>query len=108
MDSCFDHKGKLLYKGDDAWDGILDERPMGSCAGQFPTYTTSRMEAGGPIEGSIFKCALKPLSVAITDGTYGSWTPDPGQLDRLQATFPDGVCDYNAPDQGRPQSASAQ
>lgn len=107
VDSCFDHEGNLLYKGDDAWDGILDTRPMGSCASRFPTYSTSRMEAGGPIEGSIFKCALKPLSVAATDGTYGSWTPDASQLKRLKTIFPDGVCDFSAPDQGRPQQASA-
>lgn len=108
VDSCFDHEGNLLDKGDDVWSGIIDERALGSCAAQFPTYTTSRMEAGGPIEGSIFKCALKPLSVAATDGTYGSWSPDTNQMARLEAIFPEGVCDYEKPDQGRPQASLPQ
>lgn len=108
VDSCFDHEGELLDSGDDVWNGILDDQPAGACTARFPLYTTSRIEAGGPIEGSVFKCALKPLSTALTDGTYGSWTPDSEQLARLEAMFPDGVCDYSQPDQGRPQAALPQ
>ena len=103
VDSCFDHKGKLLYSGEEVWNGIIDDQPLGACADMFPTYTTSRMEAGGPIEGSIFKCTLKPLSTALSDGTYGSWSPSPEQVARLEAIHPNGVCDYSQPDQGRPQ-----
>lgn len=36
----------------------------------FPMYGTSRIVAGGPVEGGIFKCALKPVDAALTDGTY--------------------------------------
>ena len=104
VDSCFDHQGQLIERGDDVWDGIIDDQPLGACAELFPTYTTSRMEAGGPIEGSIFKCALKPVATALADGTYGSWEPNPTQIARLEAIHPDGVCDYSQPDQGRPQS----
>lgn len=103
VDSCFDRTGKLLYSGEEVWNGIIDDQPLGACADIFPTYTTSRMEAGGPIEGSIFKCTLKPLSTALSDGTYGSWSPSPEQVARLEAIHPDGVCDYSQPDQGRPQ-----
>jgi hypothetical protein len=32
--------------------------------------------AGGPIEQSIFKCALIPVAEAIARGFYGVWLPD--------------------------------
>ena len=62
------------------------------------------MVAGGPIEGSIFKCALKPVATALNDGTYGSWVPNMAEIARLNEIFPQGVCDYSQPDQGRPSS----
>ena len=62
------------------------------------------MVAGGPIEGSVFKCTLKPVTTAVNDGTYGSWSPDSDQIEELQAIFPQGVCDYSKADQGRPGS----
>ncbi|WP_221627407.1 DUF6351 family protein [Halopseudomonas xiamenensis] len=102
VDSCFETNGDLIASGEEVWNGILDDSPAGVCTNQFPTHTTSRMVAGGPIEGSIFKCSLKPVSAALNDGTYGSWTPTAEQLDELNAIFPQGVCDYSQPDQGRP------
>ena len=29
VDACFDVEGNLIYRGADAWDGILDDRPDG-------------------------------------------------------------------------------
>jgi len=101
-DACFAAGGALLAQGDDVWQGILDDREPGACAAQFPVYSTSRIEAGAPIEGSIFQCALKPVMSAVEDGTYGDWVPNEGELARLQEIFPLGVCDYTRPDQGRP------
>ena len=62
------------------------------------------MVAGGPIEGGVFKCALKPVAKALTDGTYGTWAPNLEQTQKLEAIFPEGVCDYSKADQGRPKS----
>ena len=102
QDACFAADGTLLAQGDGVWNGVLDAGEAGACAAQFPVYTTSRIQAGGPVEGSIFQCALKPVATAISDGTYGAWMPDDEQAARLQEIFPDGVCDYSRPDQGRP------
>ena len=102
VDSCFRTGGSLLYSGADAWAGILDSRPAGPCTGAFPLYATSRIVSGGPIEGSIFKCALKPVATALADGTYAPWVPSAGDVTRLQQIFPTGVCDYSKPDVGRP------
>jgi hypothetical protein len=103
QDACFNTQGELIAQGDDVWNGILNEQPEGACTQQFPVYSTSRMVAGGPIEGSIFKCELKSLDQALADGTYGSWQPDQAQQQRLRNIFPQGVCDYSEPDSGRPQ-----
>lgn len=102
VDSCFDLHGELIYAGDDAWDGILDDKPAGPCTRQFPIYTTSRIVAGAPLEGSVYKCALKPVAQAAADGTYAPWIPTAGEVAVLQQIFPTGVCDYSKPDQARP------
>ena len=102
QDSCFATDGTLIAHGDDVWDGALDDAPAGACTSEFPIYTTSRIVAGAPTQGDVFKCALKPVATALEDGTYGDWEPDGDQIARLNAVFPDGVCDYSQPDQGRP------
>ncbi len=94
IDSCFDADGNLIHAGNDAWSGILDDSAVGPCTERFPIFSTSRIVAGGPITGDVFKCDLKPVSEAIADGTYGPWIPTADQGARLEAIFPDGVCDY--------------
>jgi hypothetical protein len=101
-DRCFDAAGNEIASGDDVWDGILDDNPYGACAQQFPVYSTSRIVAGGPFKGSIFKCHLKPVSAAIADGEYGVWTPTTEQQVWLEQIFPTGVCDFSQPDYGLP------
>jgi hypothetical protein len=103
VDSCFATNGLLMHAGRDAWNGILDSRPDGPCTQLFPLHGTSRIVSGGPIEGSIFKCALKPVSNALQDGTYAPWIPGAEDVARLQQIFPTGVCDYSKPDVGRPR-----
>lgn len=102
VDSCFATNGELIARGEHVWGGVIDDQQAGPCTETFPLFSTSRMVAGSPIEGSIFKCALKPVDVALSDGTYGGWQPDDDQIARLNEIFPQGVCDYSQPDQGRP------
>jgi hypothetical protein len=104
VDSCFDLQGKLIYAGNDAWDGILDSKPAGKCTQTFPIYSTSRIVAGAPIEGGIYKCALKSVDAAVADGTYAPWVPTAAQIATLKQIFYTGVCDYSKPDQARPVS----
>ena len=92
----------LIAKGSDVWNGVLDQQPAGTCTQKFPMYSTSRIIAGAPIEGGIFKCALKSVDSALTDGTYGTWKPSLAEIQKLKAIFPEGVCDYSRPDQGKP------
>lgn len=101
VDACFATDGSLIAQGNDVWNGVLDDNSPGTCTQAFPLYSTSRIVAGGPIEGSVFKCALKPLDTALSDGTYGNWVPDSQQIAQLRSVFPEGVCDYSQQDQGR-------
>lgn len=102
VDSCFDLQGQLIQAGAGVWDGILDTKPAGACTQAFKLYGTARTVAGAPIEGGIYSCALKSVDTAVSDGTYGAWTPSAADLTKLKQIFPQGVCDYGRPDQARP------
>jgi hypothetical protein len=102
VDSCFAADGSPIARGDGVWSGILDGGAKGACAQLFPPFSTSRIVAGGPIEGGIFKCHLQPVDAAIARGVYGSWQPDTAQRARLKQIFPSGVCDYSKGDAGMP------
>jgi hypothetical protein len=102
VDRCFNTDGSQIAAGAGVWNGILDSSPAGACTQRFPLYSTSRIVAGGPIAGNVYKCATKPVAAAIADGTYGSWTPSAVEAARLAQIFPTGVCDYTEPDVGRP------
>jgi len=107
VDSCFATNGSLLARGDGVWNGILDGLPAGACAQTFPIKSTSRIVAGGPIEGGVFKCALQPVDDAIDRGLYGTWQPSDAEVARLKQIFPTGVCDYRKRDRGLPPELHA-
>ena len=87
-----------MYKGQDAWNGILDDNQPGQCTQNFPIFSTSRIIAGGPITGDIFKCHLQSIDDAIKKGVYGTWEMSTSDKKRMDDIFPEGVCDYTAPD----------
>ncbi|MBW2230253.1 MAG: hypothetical protein JRH17_07685 [Deltaproteobacteria bacterium] len=102
VDSCFDPEGNLIYAGEDAWSGILDDEPAGPCTQEMPVYATSRIMAGGPITGDVLKCHLISIDEALAEGFYGDVVFDGTQRARLDAIFPTGVCDYSQGDARRP------
>jgi Tannase-like family of unknown function (DUF6351) len=102
VDSCFATDGTLLYRGSDAWRGIIDHRADGPCTARFPIHGTSRTVAGAPFDEQLYKCALQPVRSAIARGLYGPWRPTAAETARLSQIFPTGVCDFRKPDVGRP------
>ena len=102
VDRCFATNGVEIARGDDVWDGILNDEPDGACTQAFQIYSTARIVAGGPLKGGIYKCQLQSVKHAIKAGVYGSWEPDKAERRRLEQIFPTGVCDYSLPDAGRP------
>ena len=101
-DRCFDSLGREIAAGPNVWNGIIDDKPAGACTQRFPTFSTPRRLAGGPLEQSIFKCQLIPVEQAVGRGFYGQWSPSAAEVDRLRNIFPQGVCDYSKPDAGLP------
>lgn len=61
-----------------------------------------RQVAGGPRAEDILKCQLKPIDVA----DYAPAVLSPAQLTRLQAVFPQGVCDWSKPGVGQQAAVS--
>jgi hypothetical protein len=101
VDKCFASNGAVIASGADVWDGVLNAKPPGACARAFPIYSSPRIVAGDSIRGDMFKCALKPVSAALADGTYKTDFTS-SQRAWLERIFPQGVCDYSQRDQGRP------
>jgi hypothetical protein len=65
----------------------------GVCANLYRAYPTPRQVAGAPLTNDIVSCRLVPLdradyAVTFTDAEWA----------QLQETFPDGACDWSAPD----------
>lgn len=105
VDTCFDVDGDVIASGAGVWSGILDDEQEGACTQEYPVYSTSRIEAGAPITGDIYKCRLMPVNTAVADGVYGDWNPTTAQTERLQEVFPDGVCDYDLPGVADPEAS---
>ena len=103
-DRCLDVDGSELAAGEGVWDGAFDPEPTGDCAAAFEINTTSRIEAGGPVTGDVYKCHTMPVDTAIAEGLYGDWAPSDAERDRLAAVFPDGVCDYTLPGVADPRA----
>lgn len=95
-DACFNTNGVLIEAGDEVWAGIIDDNAPGRCNEEFEIYTTSRIEAGAPINGDRFTCDLISVDQAIDQGYYGTWRPTTAQLARLNEIFPSGVCGFGS------------
>ena len=63
---------------------------------------TSRIVAGGPIEGRIFKCQTQSVAARSRASCTATWHPTAAERARLEQIFPTGVCDYRKPDAGLP------
>lgn len=63
--------------------------------------TSPRQVAGGPRTEDILKCQLKPVDAAEYGGRLNA-----GQLARLNAVFPSGVCDWTKPGVGQQAAVS--
>jgi hypothetical protein len=72
----------------------------GPCTDPFPVSDSPRTVAGAPLVNDIVKCALIPVADAVDEGQYGVELTDE-QVDRLEAIFPDGVCDWTQPGVGQ-------
>ena len=62
------------------------------CAELYPLSLQPRLAAGAPLTGDVLKCALRPV-----DADDYAQALSKAQIERLEAIFSDGVCDYRQP-----------
>ncbi|TMP39714.1 DUF6351 family protein [Pseudoalteromonas rubra] len=101
QDTCFNNDGSIYAEGSEVFDGQWNKKPQGKCQSRFPMFSTSRIQAGGDWGGDMFKCPLVSIETAIQKGWYLPFDARPHQT-LLEQTFPDGVCNYQSRDLGRP------
>jgi hypothetical protein len=69
----------------------VDPGYTGACGLAFPRYGDAREVAGQPVSGTALKCQLGPLRRQdLPELGDAKWS-------RLEAAFPDGVCDWSRP-----------
>jgi hypothetical protein len=95
VDTCYTYAGQP-YVEDRTGIEVQRITDRATCDEIFPQYSHPRIVAGGPLTEDIFKCQLKPVDVS----DY-SVAPTADQMARLQAAFPEGVCDYTKPGVGQ-------
>ena len=59
-------------------------------------FSNTRLVAGEPLTRDVLKCALARIDFAAYPVTFTA-----EQQARLEAAFPDGVCDYTQPGVGQ-------
>ena len=72
-----------------SWDGILNSRPDGACTTAFPLHSTSRIVAGGPLRGGVYKCALQPVVEGDRARALRLVEADRGRAGAARADLPD-------------------
>ncbi|MBW3664320.1 MAG: hypothetical protein KY469_14565 [Actinobacteria bacterium] len=75
--------------GNIAGQGVTDPE---TCRTAMPYGASPRIVSGAPATNDVLKCQLEPLDRGDYDVTFTD-----AQWARMQAAFPDGVCDYNKP-----------
>ena len=85
VDACWDATGTRINE-------VASTDPAAACNKVYPRFTTPRIEAGAPLVNDVLKCQLKP----ITPSDY-KVPMTAGELARLAAIFPNGVCDWSKP-----------
>src|SRR5258706_13786446 len=78
------------------------DTPQADGKGRLAKRASPRQVAGGPLTENILKCQLKPLNSA----DYSPVVFSSGQLTRLHAAFPDGVCDWSEKGVGQQRAVS--
>ncbi|MDO9476184.1 MAG: DUF6351 family protein [Pseudohongiella sp.] len=100
-DDCFTPEGERIVEPavfdlTRILDGTQAEADQGRCNQLYPPHAGLRLVAGAPLSNDIMKCSLKPIDY---DDYRVEFTADEKQ--RLEAIFPQGVCDWSQPGQAQ-------
>jgi hypothetical protein len=72
----------------------------GPCTDPYPVSGSPRTTAGAPLRNDILKCERQSVPEAVDAGVYEVELTDE-QVARLEAVFPDGVCDWTKAGEAR-------
>ena len=81
MDACWTRDGRKIAE-EQTYFGPTE------CNRLYPSYSSPRMVAGGPLSSDVIACRLKKPDIA----DYRHITPE--QFKKLKMIFPTGVCDW--------------
>ena len=99
------HRPSTLEDGCEINGQFVPETQVASgqtaCNAVYPAGTTPRMVAGGPLTDDIVKCKLTPLNRAFYSDYGVTFTNDEWD-NQMKVIFPNGVCDWSQPSEGRP------
>jgi hypothetical protein len=100
-DDCFTPEGERIVE-----PAVFDlgrilnntqaDADQGRCNQLYPPHAGLRLVAGAPLSNDIMKCSLKPINY---DDYRVEFTAQEKQ--RLEAVFPQGVCDWSQPGQAQ-------
>ena len=95
VDFCF-------LTGDSTFSTPVTDMALCDGDARLTKHSSPRQVAGGPLAENILKCQLKPLDF----GDYSPVVFSSPQWARLQASFPEGVCDWSQKGVGQRRAAS--
>jgi len=67
----------------------FSSQPDSECNKALPSHGFTRLVAGGPLDGNILKCQLKPIDPKDYPASFTA-----ADLQRLRTIFPGGVCNW--------------
>lgn len=87
VDGCWRSQTQFIAEAQ-----TLSSAPNTTCNTLFPSWTFPRYQAGGTLAANIAKCTLKPIATSDYRVAFTA-----AELLRLNAIFPNGVCDFTKP-----------
>jgi hypothetical protein len=95
VDACFTQNGTVKIAEPQVFQGPTQ------CNQLYPSFSTPRMAAGGPLSNDVLKCSLESVKVSDYNVTF---TKD--EASQLKRIFPKGVCDFSKPGVGQEPTES--
>jgi len=89
MEGCYDKATPPAFIAEPL---TFTSAPTTACSSLYPVYANPRFQAGGPLSADVLKCQLKPV-----DAHDYKVPLSHDEKARLDAIFPEGVCDYSKP-----------
>ncbi|MEX0739447.1 MAG: DUF6351 family protein [Pseudohongiella sp.] len=95
-DDCFTADGERIVEPAVFDTSRLFDNTEGRCNQLYPPHAGLRLVAGGPLTNDVMKCQLKPIDYEDYRVEFSV-----EEKARLEAAFPDGVCDWSRPGVGQ-------